>query len=184
MNRNVPNALTLLRVLLIPVFAWQVYTQPSGASLWLGLAIFCLASFTDYLDGALARKHNIVSNFGKIMDPLADKLLVLTALAGLCWMDPYRLSPLIFWLILFRELLITILREIYKERGIIVAADKLGKLKTVTQMLGIITAYTAWAAGNPGATFRTAVTVWFWLVTALTLISGANYLKPQKTTRS
>lgn len=180
MNRNVTNALTLLRVLLIPVFAWYLFFCDRPVTIWLALIVFCVASFTDFLDGYLARKHNIISNFGKIMDPLADKLLVLTALAGLTFIDPYRLSQWIFWIILGRELLITVLREIYQRKGIIVAADKLGKIKTVMQMLGIITALIVWAAGGPSESFRLIIAIWFWLVTLITVISGINYLKPIK----
>ena len=180
MNRNIPNALTLFRILLIPVFAWYLFFTSFDCSIWMALLVFIIASLTDYWDGFLARKYNIISNFGKIMDPLADKLLVLTALGGLTWLQPYRLSPFIFWLILGRELLITILREIYKNRGIIVAADKLGKLKTVTQMLGIIAAYLLWAWGKAGNTAVMLISFWFWLVTLLTLVSGANYLKPRR----
>ncbi|HNX38217.1 MAG TPA: CDP-diacylglycerol--glycerol-3-phosphate 3-phosphatidyltransferase [Candidatus Cloacimonadota bacterium] len=180
MNRNVPNALTLARILVIPVFAWFLFAGHADSRILISLIIFVLASFTDYLDGALARKYNIISNFGKIMDPLADKLLVLTALAGLTWLEPYRLPWLIFVLIFLREAVITILREVYKKKGIIVAADKLGKFKTVTQMCGIIIAFSVWASGDPTQLFRLIVILWFWGVTVLTLISGMNYLKPQK----
>ena len=179
MNPNVPNALTLFRVILIPVFAWQIYAQPYFNSIWLALIIFCVASFTDYLDGALARRHNIVSNFGKIMDPLADKLLVLTALASLCLLEPFRLSWIIFGIILIREVLITILREVYKKRGIIVAADKLGKIKTVMQMLGLIAAFFFWGANYTPTSVKLAISIWFWLVAAITVISGANYIFPK-----
>ena len=177
MNRNVPNILTTMRMLVIPVFLYYLYLSTSPGRILICLVIFMLASFTDYLDGALARKHNIVSNYGKIMDPLADKLLVLAALTGLTWLQPYSLPILIFILILARELIITILREIYKAKGIIVAADKLGKLKTVMQMLGIIAAYAIWAFTPPSQTFILIITIWFWIVTAITLYSGANYLR-------
>lgn len=180
MNRNVPNALTMARVLVIPVFAWFMFASDAPSRILISLIIFVLASFTDYLDGALARKYNIISNFGKIMDPLADKLLVLTALAGLTFLEPFRLPWLIFALIFLREAVITILREVYKRKGIIVAADKLGKLKTVTQMLGIVFAFVIWTVGGPSPLIRLIVILWFWAVTALTLISGMNYLKPQK----
>lgn len=177
MNRNIPNILTTLRMLVIPVFLYYLYLSQVPGRVLICLIIFILASFTDYLDGALARKHNIISNYGKIMDPLADKLLVLAALTGLIWLEPYLLPVLIFILIFARELLITILREVYKRKGIIVAADKLGKLKTVMQMLGIIAAYGVWAFSNPSPLFITLVTVWFWIVTAITLYSGLNYLR-------
>lgn len=177
MNRQVPNILTTLRMLVIPIFLYYLYLSTAPHRILISLIIFVLAALTDYFDGALARKHNIVSNYGKIMDPLADKFLVLAALSGLTWGGPYKLPILIFILIMARELIITILREIYKAKGIIVAADKLGKLKTVMQMLGIIAAFSVWAFAVPSATFITIITIWFWIVTAITLLSGANYLR-------
>lgn len=182
MHPQVPNALTLGRIVLIPFFAWFLFFCSSPNAILIALIIFCVASFTDYLDGALARKHNIISSFGKIMDPLADKLLVLTALAGLSFGSPYQISAWVFWLILARELIVTVLREIYKKRGVIVAADKLGKLKTVTQMLGIIAALGYWSFASPGSGYILIIRIWFWIVLALTLISGANYLKPRSKT--
>ena len=177
MNRNLPNILTTLRMLVIPVFLYYLYLSRVPGQILICLVIFVLASLTDYLDGALARKYNVISNYGKIMDPLADKLLVLAALSGITWLMPYRLPVLIFILIFARELIITILREIYKQRGIIVAADKLGKLKTVMQMLGLIAAYSVWAFSSPSPIFVTVITLWFWLVTGITLYSGVNYLR-------
>ncbi|MDZ4182769.1 MAG: CDP-diacylglycerol--glycerol-3-phosphate 3-phosphatidyltransferase, partial [Candidatus Cloacimonadaceae bacterium] len=139
--------------------------------------------FTDFLDGYLARKMNVISNFGKLMDPLADRLLVLSALAGMTWLLPYRLHLAIVLIILARELAITILREIYKQKGIIVPADKLGKIKTVMQMTGIIVAYALWAwHPNIPASLITLISIWFWVVAGITLYSGMNYLigaKPQ-----
>lgn len=183
--RNLPNLLTLLRVLLIPVFAWLVFFSAVPNRVAWALLVFAAASFTDWLDGHLARKWQVISDFGKIADPLADKLLVLSALAALTWLDPYRLVWPIFALIALRELGITILREVYKRRGIIMPADKLGKLKTVLQMAGIILALALWA-WKPGAAAsaaaRTAAHLWFGAVTLLTLASGLNYLRPNKFT--
>ncbi|PKN71819.1 MAG: CDP-diacylglycerol--glycerol-3-phosphate 3-phosphatidyltransferase [Candidatus Cloacimonetes bacterium HGW-Cloacimonetes-3] len=178
MKRNLPNALTILRFLMVPVFLYFLFVSTHAQRSWYALAIFVVASFTDYLDGMLARKFNVISDFGKIMDPLADKLLVLSALGGLCWLPPYNLSTLIFIIIFARELLVTVLREVYQRRGIVVAADKLGKIKTVMQMLGIIAAFTFWAI-NPVITpsVLLSVTIWFWLVAVITVISGLNYLR-------
>lgn len=178
MRKHIPNALTLLRFLLVPVFLFMmfIYRGPNGSL--FGLIIFALASLTDYVDGYLARKWKVISDFGKIMDPLADKLLVLTALAALCLLPPFRLNILIFVIILIREAGITILREIFQNRGVVVPADNLGKLKTVMQMFGIIFALVIWAflpSVSPG--LRAGVEIWFWLVVAITLISGLNYLK-------
>lgn len=175
--RHIPNALTILRMLVIPVFAYLMFTHASGDAGWIILWLFVGASLTDWLDGYLARKMNVISDFGKIMDPLADKLLVLTALAGLTWLPPYRLPMAIFFIILIREVAITILREINKKRGIIMPADKLGKLKTVMQMLGI-TAALALSASivNLSRSVIISVQSWFWLVAAITLYSGINYI--------
>lgn len=176
--RSIPNLLTLLRVLLIPVFIWFVFFGSGENRIAIAVLVFAVASFTDFWDGYLARKWNVISDFGKIADPLADKLLVLSALAGLCWLPPFLLSKAIFWVIAVRELAITILREIYKRRGIIIPADKLGKLKTVLQMSGIIVAYALWVwLPTISAPLVLAANVWFGLVAALTLYSGLNYIR-------
>ena len=112
--KNIPNILTIGRILLIPVFLWLVFARDAIAS---ALLVFVVAALTDWLDGWLARKWQVISDFGKIADPLADKLLVLSALAALTWLPPYRLWLPIFIVIALRELVITILREIYKKIG-------------------------------------------------------------------
>jgi CDP-diacylglycerol--glycerol-3-phosphate 3-phosphatidyltransferase len=186
MRKYIPNALTLLRILLVPLFLYAMFFLPEGMKALYGLVFFVLASLTDYIDGTLARAWNVVSDFGKIMDPLADKLLVLSALAALTWLPPFSLCPIIFFVILIREVGITILREVFQKRGIVVAADKLGKLKTVMQMGGIIFALACWAflinieTGlkmeiSPG--LRLGVSLWFWLVAIVTVVSGLNYIK-------
>lgn len=178
MYKHIPNALTILRFLLVPVFVFMLFTCPCPNSMLYSLIIFALASLTDYVDGFLARKWQVVSDFGKIMDPLADKLLVLAALIGLTWLEPFKLHILIFLIIFMREVGITILREVYQKRGIVVAADNLGKLKTVMQMAGIIFALAVMAfVPNVGEKVILAVHIWFWLVVGITLISGLNYLK-------
>lgn len=178
MRKYIPNALTILRILLVPVFLYALFIFPEGMKAPYSLLIFVVASLTDYIDGTLARAWNVVSDFGKIMDPLADKLLVLSALAGLTWLPPFSLSPIIFFVILIRELGITILREIFQKRGIVVAADKLGKLKTVMQMGGIIFALVCWAfLPQISSGLRLGISLWFWLVAIVTVISGLNYIK-------
>ena len=178
MHKHIPNALTILRFLLVPVFAYMLFICPCENSAHAALIIFIIASLTDYVDGYLARKWQVISDFGKIMDPLADKLLVLTALLGLTMLPPFHLSYLIFGIILFREVGITILREVFQHKGIVVAADKLGKLKTVMQMLGIIFALAVMAyMPQVSRGLIQAVQIWFWIVVGITLISGLNYLK-------
>jgi len=178
MRKHIPNALTMLRFLLVPVFVYMIFISRSENAPLYALIIFGLASLTDYVDGLLARKWNVISDFGKIMDPLADKLLVLTALSALCLLPPFRMNATIFIVILIREVGITILREVFHKRGIVVPADKLGKLKTVMQMFGIIFALTAWSfLPQISQTLRLGLDIWFWLVVAITLVSGFNYLK-------
>lgn len=132
---NLPNILTTLRVALIPVFMY-FFTSDMPHGNYIAVAIFIIASLTDFLDGKIARKYNLVTNFGKIMDPFADKLLVLTSLIYLA-ID--RTVPgWIVIIIIGRELLITSLRALAAGEGTIVAARKLGKYKTATQMFSII----------------------------------------------
>ena len=178
--RWIPNALTLLRVLMIPLFLWLIFGHGDPRPAEWALLVFALASFTDFLDGYLARKWNVISNFGKIADPLADKLLVLSALSALTWLEPFRLWLPFIILIFLRELVITILREIYLKRGIVLPADRLGKIKTVAQMIGIIACLACWAWLSPvPAGVVAAAQAWFAAVTVLTLYSGYNYLKPK-----
>ena len=178
MYKHIPNALTILRFLLVPVFVYMLFICPCPNSALISLIIFVVASLTDYVDGFLARRWKVISDFGKIMDPLADKLLVLTALIGLTWLEPFRLPLAIFIIILSREIGITILREVMQKKGIVVAADKLGKLKTVMQMLGIIFALAAMALlPDISSGMILGVRIWFWLVVVITVLSGLNYLK-------
>jgi CDP-diacylglycerol--glycerol-3-phosphate 3-phosphatidyltransferase len=178
MRKHIPNILTMIRFMIVPLFVYSIFVMDRAYAAYYSLIFFVVASITDYIDGTLARRWNVVSDFGKIMDPLADKVLVLSALAGLVWMPPYRLSPAIFFIILIREAGITFLREVYQRKGIVVAADKLGKLKTVMQMTGIIFALAAWAyLPEISNALRMGVSIWFWLVVGITLLSGINYLK-------
>ncbi len=127
---NTPNKLTLLRVLLIPFFVWAMYMdQTIGA-----LVIFVIASATDALDGHLARKNNLVTNFGKFMDPIADKLLVMSALLML--VD--RIGPIFIIIMLGREFVISGFRLVASDAGIVIAAGNSGKLKTIIQMVMIV----------------------------------------------
>lgn len=132
---NIANLLTMLRILLIPIFYLCFLSNLDNKDFYATL-IFLLASFTDFLDGYLARKYNLITNFGKIMDPLADKLLVMTALITLISVN--RVDAWIVIIILARELGITALRVITASEGVDVSAGTLGKLKTVFQMIAIV----------------------------------------------
>ncbi len=177
MNRNIPNLLTSLRMVIVPFFVWLLFWPPLQYNVCIALALFVIGSFTDFLDGYLARKHNIISDFGKIMDPLADKFLVLSAIAGITFLPPINLPPAIFYIILVREVLISVMREIYKKKNIIIPADKLGKIKTVMQMAGIIISLLIWIIWpNPAAVVLSLIEAWFWTVAIITVVSGMGYI--------
>ena len=134
---NLPNKLTLLRVILVPFFVAVLLTGCFGdASKWVALAIFIIASLTDMLDGKIARKYGLVTNFGKFMDPLADKLLVCSAM--ICLVELDRLPAWIVIIIIAREFIISGFRLIASDNGVVIAASWWGKFKTVSQMTMVI----------------------------------------------
>lgn len=133
---NLPNKLTLLRVVMIPFFVIFMLTDLGDAGKYIALAIFVLASMTDWLDGYLARKHNLVTNFGKFMDPLADKLLVCAAM--ICLVGMGRLASWIVIIIISREFIISGFRLVASDNGVVIAASYWGKFKTACQMIMII----------------------------------------------
>lgn len=134
---NLPNKLTILRVVMIPFFLLFMLTDLLGdAGRYTALVIFCAASFTDYLDGYIARKNNLVTNFGKFMDPLADKLLVSAAL--IAFIELGKLSAVIVIIIISREFIISGFRLVASDSGVVIAASYWGKFKTVSQMIMII----------------------------------------------
>lgn len=140
---NLPNKLATLRMILVIPFVIflgiALSTESTGLSIFmriLSFVIFAGASITDYFDGQIARKHNMVTNLGKLIDPLADKLLVISALVVLTKYD--QISLWFVLIIIFRELLITGLRAIVANEGVVIAAEKLGKWKTATQMIALL----------------------------------------------
>ena len=134
---NLPNKLTILRTLMIPVFLFFLLTDCAGDySKWIAVVVFILASLTDFLDGHIARKYNLVTNFGKFMDPLADKLLVCSAMIALVGM--HRLSSIVAIIIIAREFIISGFRLIAADNGVVIAASYWGKFKTTFQMIMII----------------------------------------------
>ncbi len=135
MKWNAPNVLTLLRIVLIPFFVLFYMLSIPNWNIWSAI-VFIAAAITDWLDGYLARKNNQVSNFGKLWDPVADKLLVLAAL--LILMDWGKIGLVIVLVLVSRELIIGGLRSSAAARGVVIAADKSGKLKTVVQFIAII----------------------------------------------
>ena len=134
---NLPNKLTLTRIVLVPVLVVFLLTGWGGeANRYISVAVFALASITDWFDGQIARKKNLVTNFGKFMDPLADKLLVCSAL--ICMVDLDRIPTWIVLIIIGREFIISGFRLIAAENGIVIAANYWGKVKTTVQMIMII----------------------------------------------
>lgn len=168
MSMNLPNKLTIFRVILIPVFIIALMSGiiPEPVNRYVGVVIFCVASFTDYLDGHIARKYNLVTNFGKFMDPLADKLLVSSAL--ICMIELGFLPAWIVIIIISREFIITGFRLIAAEGGLVIAASWWGKIKTVTQMLMIILVLL-----GVGEIIGNILII---LATVFTVISGVDYI--------
>lgn len=169
---NLPNRLTVLRVIMVPFFvAFMLIPSLGGvANKYIALALFCVASFTDFLDGYLARRDNLVTNFGKFMDPLADKLLVCSALICLSSMD--KLPTWIVLIIIAREFIISGFRLVASDNGIVIAASYWGKFKTVSHMTMIILLILDFQ--NPIYQVITSVIVAIGL--ALTVISLADYV--------
>jgi CDP-diacylglycerol--glycerol-3-phosphate 3-phosphatidyltransferase len=166
---NLPNKLTMMRVLLIPVFVVALLV-PIGVSWqkWIALAIFIVASLTDLADGKIARKYNLVTNFGKFMDPLADKLLVCAALV--CLVSLERIPAWVVIIIISREFIVSGLRLIAVDQGVVIAASMWGKVKTVFQMTMII----LMLADIAQLALITAIVMWIALV--LTVVSLADYI--------
>ena len=132
---NLPNKLTIFRVILIPFFIIALLVPGIPAGNWIALAIFIVASLTDLLDGKIARKYNLVTNFGKFMDPLADKLLVCSAL--ICLVELSRIPSWMVVIIIAREFTISGFRLIAADNGVVIAASYWGKFKTTFQMIAV-----------------------------------------------
>lgn len=179
---NLPNKLTMLRVILVPVFMvfaalCRYGTQDFNAGLMLAAGIvFAVASFTDFLDGYLARKNNLVTDFGKFMDPLADKCL--TTAAFLYMLADGVWHPVVLAVILFREFAVAGVRMLAAETGTVIAANMWGKVKTVLQMLTIIFYYFVGALAGPTDVMAVCLItqILCWLCGAATLLSGGIYL--------
>ena len=133
---NIANKLTVFRVILVPFFVFFLLTQYVPYSRQIALALFCIATITDKLDGTIARKYNMTTNFGKFMEPIADKLLVSSALICLCALD--QISAWIVIIIIAREFVISGVRLIAADNGVTIAASWWGKSKTISQMTMII----------------------------------------------
>ena len=166
---NLPNKLTILRVIMIPFFVFFLLSGVGGsASKWIALVIFAAASITDTLDGYIARRDNLITDFGKFMDPLADKLLVCSAL--ICFVELDKLPAWMVIIIIAREFIISGFRLVASDNGIVIAASYWGKFKTTFQMISVILLIVR----IPALTVLTQICVWTALV--LTVISLVDYI--------
>ena len=173
---NLPNKLTVFRVILIPFFlvALMVPSIPYGK--WIAVGIFIVASLTDLFDGKIARKYNLVTDFGKFMDPLADKLLVCSAMIALIELD--RIPAWIVIVIIAREFIISGFRLVAADNGIVIAASYWGKFKTTFQMLMVILLIVNLSENLPNAAggIRIAEQILIYVSLALTIVSLIDYL--------
>ena len=175
---NTPNKLTVARMILVPFLVLFMLTGWGGeGNRYISLAIFVVASVTDWFDGKLARKYNLVTNFGKFMDPLADKLLVCSAM--ICMIELNRLPAWFVIIIIGREFIISGFRLIAAENGIVIAANYWGKFKTASQMIMIILLILHF-----DGIFVTLEQLFIWLSLALTIISLITYIWQNKSVLS
>ena len=166
---NLPNKLTVLRVVLVPFFVAALLISKSVEPMkWAALVLFIVASLTDLLDGKIARKYNLVTTFGKFMDPLADKVLTISGM--ICLIELGRIPSWIVVIIVARELIISGFRLIATEHGIVIAANYWGKFKTTFQMIMII----LMIMNLPALSLVTDIVMWIALI--LTIISLATYI--------
>ncbi len=177
---NLPNKLTLLRVILMPFFVFFMLTDFIAGSKIIALALFIAASVTDALDGHIARSRNLVTVFGKFLDPLADKVLVVSALICMTELGLIGAVPVI--IIVAREFMVSGLRLVTANEGVVVAAGIWGKLKTAFTMIAIVVIIFGMCldieAGSGAAAVMNAVNqTLIWIAAALTVISGGIYLK-------
>lgn len=169
---NLPNKLTMFRVILIPFFVVFMLVNITDVDKWIALAIFVIASLTDLLDGKIARKYNLVTNFGKFMDPLADKLLVCSAL--ICLVAMNKIPAWMVIVIIAREFIISGFRLIASDNGVVIAASYWGKFKTTFQMVMICLMIADIEA------ISILTTVVMWIAVLLTVISLIDYLIKNK----
>ena len=169
MNMNLPNKLTMLRILLIPVFMVVLYLGFPGAD-YVALAIFIVASLTDLLDGKIARKYNLVTDFGKFADPLADKMLTTAAL--LWFVENGQMPAWALLIVIVREFAVSGLRMIAADKGKVIAAGWSGKVKTASTMACIILMFLPIPA--------VVNTVCVWVIAITTLYSGVEYFVQNK----
>lgn len=175
---NLPNRLTILRVIFIPFFLFFALVPSIPGNNFYALGIFAIASATDWLDGYLARKNKLVTNFGKFLDPLADKVLVMAAL--ICFVETGYVGCIPVIIILAREFMVTALRLVAAS-NVVIAAGVWGKLKTAFTMIAIIFIFALNGLVQVGVAIPLTILglisgILIWIATALTVISGIQYL--------
>ena len=163
---NVPNTLTMLRILLVPVLVVVLLSNAPNGSTWAA-AVFALAAVTDGLDGYIARSRRMITTFGKVMDPIADKLLIAAALITLVGLE--RVEAWVAMVIIAREFAVSGLRVAAAQQGVVIPASPLGKLKTVVQVWAI---FAVIATGDHGAWWAQVL---LYMSVVVTVISGADY---------
>ncbi len=164
---NLPNKLTIFRILIVPFFVWVLLADFKYASI-IAVTLFILASLTDLLDGYIARKYELVTDFGKFADPIADKILVISACV--CLVEKGIVPAWSVLIIIFREFIVSGLRMSAASKNIVIPADKVGKLKTVTQMIAIILLISGWL------NYFYLPYICYYISIFLTLISGIMYI--------
>lgn len=184
---NLPNKLTVFRVILVPFFVFFLLADFIPHNYIFALILFAVASYTDHLDGKIARRDNLITNFGKFMDPLADKIMVMAAL--ICFVALGHTNSWFVILIMFREFAVTSIRLVASSSGKVIAANNWGKLKTVSQIVAILVvilaqyiiqlgSYGVFALpGNAEFIAYIVGEVFMAIATLLSLISGGIYLK-------
>ena len=167
---NLPNKLTLLRVLMIPVFCVFLHFSPDSTLWrWLSLCVFALACLTDWLGGQIARRRNLVTNFGKFMDPIADKILVMSAFVMLAAQN--RMEAWAVVVILAREFIVSGFRLVAAEGGVVIAASTIAKYKTASQMFAVLLTIVL----VPGP-YEIIARIMLYISVFLTALSGADYI--------
>ena len=170
---NLPNKLTILRmIMIVPFVVFMLVPIGGAAGKWIALALFVIASLTDLLDGKIARKYNLVTTCGKFMDPLADKLLVCSAM--ICLVELGRIPAWIVIVIISREFIISGFRLVASDKGVVIAASWWGKFKTTFQMIMII----LMIADISALSIVTQIVMWIALI--LTVVSLIDYLVKNK----
>ena len=191
MKKNIPNILTVIRMLMIPVLIVLFFVEFEGHTLAAALVYF-FACLTDFFDGYLARKNNLVTNFGKFIDPIADKMIIACSLVAICVTEPivqpshvYKIIIAVCtMMILSRELMISVFRTIAANKQVVLAADMFGKVKTVVQMMALfallpVTDFVVWNE-LAGIVFFYGGFALLALATVLTVTSGIHYILKNK----